>query len=1186
MTLATFDSVVEPAVKLAHRWAQATAQSTTASESRTSGRLAALVSDPEGLDLAVRFVDRVARPEDLHVAARELGRLSASAAGGFLSPVDRALLGVGASVARLAPSVVVPLARKRLRQLVGHLVVDAQDPALGKHLAGAKADGRRLNVNLLGEAVLGESEAAARTERTRRLLARPDVDYVSIKVSSLVSQLSPWDIEGNVERILERLRPLYRTAAAKSPAAFVNLDMEEYHDLDLTVAVFEAICAEEEFRHLQMGLVLQAYLPDSVAALERLIEFAQNRVADGGAPVKVRLVKGANLAMEKVQGELHGWAQAPYPTKADVDANYVRMLARMLTPEVAVALRTGVASHNLFDLAFAYLLASEGGVNHAMDVEMLQGMAPAQVRAVAADVDTHGPLILYTPVVAPKDFDVAVSYLVRRLEENAAPENFVHAIFAPHSGDDVDESPMGGQERRFRDSIAAARTISSDRRRSLERPPAPDHFANTTDSDPALLEVRQTAREWMDAPMRDLSSPVLSSAEEVDEAIARAKAAATAWAARPASERAAVLRTIADELEARRGELITVAGHEGGKTVGEVDPEVSEAIDFARYYADRAEDLPRIEETEGLTFTPASVILVTPPWNFPVAIPTGGMVASLAAGAAVVAKPAPPVPGCSEVIVEAIRAGLSAHDVPEETIQIVRADEAGAGQRLVAHPDVDKVILTGAYETSRMFTSWRAEHPGGPGVLAETSGKNALIVTPSADYDLAVADAVSSAFGHAGQKCSAASLLILVGSVSTSERFRRQLVDSVASLRVGWPNDLSVRMGPVVDPPEGKLLDALTRLGPGEAWLVEPQQLDDTGRLWSPGLKEGVRPGSEYHLTEYFGPVMGIMVADSLEEAIEWQNATAYGLTGGLHSLDEDEIMHWLRHVEVGNAYVNRHITGAIVQRQSFGGWKRSSVGPGAKAGGPNYVAQLGTWTTHDRPSGQGQVGQRVSAAFANYAALAGDAAQQEWLRAAVASDAWARDALYREETDPTGLAAEANIFRYRPVPQLSIRAGADGLPVEVGRMVLAATCAGVPVEVSVHPEVAAYISAEDVGSLGWAVESDADFCTRVADGDVTGRLRVIGEVAGLWESAAAAHADATPLTGEVLASGRRELLGVLREQAISQTLHRFGHLPTKHGETEGAGVYGPEVNGNEGHAGAASGQTVPADAVPDDARL
>src|SRR5699024_6333764 len=297
-------------------------------------------------------------------------------------------------------------------------------------------------------------------------------------------------------------------------------------------------------------------------------------------------------------------------------------------------------------------------------------------------------------------------------------------------------------------------------------------------------------------------------------------------------------------------------------------------------------------------------------------------------------------------------------------------------------------------------------------------------------------------------------------------------------------------------------------------------------------------PASPFHLTEYFGPVLGIMTAESLEQAIEWQNATAYGLTGGLHSLDEDEIRHWLAHVEVGNAYVNRHITGAIVQRQSFGGWKRSSVGPGAKAGGPNYVAQLGTWTTRERPTGQGVLGTRVVDLLDTYLLLAADPAQAEWLRASVASDAWARDEVFRAEQDLTGLRAEANISRYRPVPLLAVRAGADGLPVAVGGMVLAAACAGVPVEGEV-------LRRAKVTGLGGGTATDEVSWARVAAGDVTGRLRVIGEVPALWEAAADERAEVTPLTGEVLASGRRELLCVLREQAISRTMHRFGHLTT-----------------------------------------
>src|SRR5690606_13634841 len=243
-------------------------------------------------------------------------------AAGFLGPIDRTLLGEGALAAPLAPRLVVPLARRRLRQIVGHLVVDAHDPALAEHLARARRDGFRLNINLLGEAVLGEDEARARTERTRKLLERDDVDYVSIKVSSLVSQISTWDTAGTVERVLDRLRPLYRAAAARSPHAFVNLDMEEYRDLDLTLEVFTRLLSEPEFADLEAGIVLQAYLPDSVAALERLVAFAQQRAAAGKAGIKVRLVKGANLSMEHVEAEVHGWEQAPYATKADVDANY------------------------------------------------------------------------------------------------------------------------------------------------------------------------------------------------------------------------------------------------------------------------------------------------------------------------------------------------------------------------------------------------------------------------------------------------------------------------------------------------------------------------------------------------------------------------------------------------------------------------------------------------------------------------------------------------------------------------------------------------------------------------------------------------------------------------------------------------------------------------------------------------
>ncbi len=1145
-------ALVDAAVALAEEWIDATERGQTDAERATSGQLAALVGDAAGLDLAVRFVDQVARPEDPKVAARALATISAADAAGFLSTTDRLLLRTGSTVARLAPGIVVPLARRRLRQLVGHLVVDARDPALAAHLERARSDGFRLNINLLGEAVLGEDEAARRADRTRALLERDDVDYVSVKVSSLVSQISTWDTAGTVARVLERLRPVYRSAADRSPPAFVNLDMEEYRDLDLTVEVFTALLSEPGLHELEAGIVLQAYLPDSVAALDRLVTFAERRVAAGGAGIKVRVVKGANLSMEHVEAELHGWSPAPYGTKAEVDANYLRLVERALRPEIAGTLRLGVASHNLYDVALAHLLAERRGVSAALDVEMLQGMAPAQARAVEADV---GSVLLYTPVVAPEDFDVAVSYLVRRLEENAQPQNFLHALFA--GADDA----IGDQEARFRASAAALATAPHTRRRSAERPPSGPTFANTTDSDPALPEVREWAAQRVAAASPALDSPVLASTAEVDAVVARARAAQTAWGARPATERAEILRHAADELEARRGDLVTVMAAEGGKTVAEGDPEVSEAVDFARYYADRALDLDPAgghAATDGARFTPAALTLVTPPWNFPVAIPTGSVLAALAAGSAVIIKPAHAVPGCAEVAMSALQAALASGGAAPGLLQVVRTDESEVGRALVAHRGVDTVLLTGSIETARLFSSWRAAHDGGPRVYAETSGKNALVITSAADYDLAVADLVRSAFGHAGQKCSAASLAILVGSAGRSDRLRRQLVDAVRSLRVGWPESLGTTMGPVIEPPTGKLARALTSLEPGESWLVEPQQLDDTGRLWSPGLKDGVAPGSFFHRTECFGPVLGIMRAATLDEAITLQNATAFGLTGGIHSLDEDEIATWLATVEVGNAYVNRHITGAIVQRQPFGGWKDSVVGPGAKAGGPNYVAQLGTWTADGVPARLTGPVPHVRAALDEYAALIPSEADRDWLRSAVGSDAaaWADD--LGLERDLTGLSVERNTLRYRPLPVVTLRAGGGAPPVELLRVVLAAQLAGTPARVSLDPAVSSALRAHDpadgqaaaglrrLDAVVDATETGAQFVARARSGAVAGRVRVLGDECRTLPADLAGE-DVTILAGPVLATGRRELLTVLREQAVSRTLHRFGHLPPEH---------------------------------------
>ncbi|GAB3816341.1 proline dehydrogenase family protein [Tessaracoccus terricola] len=1129
--------LADDAVRLAARWRERAAAEETERERATGARLAGLLRDRDGLALAVKFVDEVARPEDTRAAATALAGLRLPDAG-FLPPLDRLLLRVGARLAPLAPGLVVPLARRRLRQLVGHLVVDARDPALGHHLERARREGNRLNVNLLGEAVLGEAEAADRAARIVALLARADVDYVSVKVSALAPQVSTWDLPGTVARVAERLRPILRAAARRQPHAFVNLDMEEYRDLDVTLAVFEALLGEPEFAPLEAGIVLQAYLPDSVAAAERLVEFAHRRSEAGQAAIKIRLVKGANLAMEAVEAEVHGCPQAPYDSKADVDANYLRLVERLLRPDATSVLRLGVASHNLFDVAAAHLLAQRRDVTDRLDAEMLQGMAPAEARVVRDDV---GSMVLYTPIVAPADFDVAVAYLVRRLEENAQPQNYLHAAFSTATGPD---SPMARQETRFRESLAAAADTPTAPRRTGERPEVGDRFANTPDSDPALAATRAWAAEVVLGDPGEPTSPE-ADVTAVDAAVATALAAAAGWAADSPARRAQHLRRAARELETRRGELVAAMAAEGGKTIEQSDPEVSEAVDFARWYADSAEDLGAGHPmTDGTAFTPPRVTLVTPPWNFPVAIPIGGVLAALAAGSAVVIKPAPGVERCTEIAVEA----LWAAGIPDDVVQVLRAGEGDAGRRLVSHPDMDLVVLTGAVDTARLFQTWRTGRAGGPAVHAETSGKNALVITPAADLDLAVQDLVRSAFGHAGQKCSAASLGILVGSVGTSARFERQLVDTVRSLRVGWPDDLGATVGPVIEPPHGKLLRALTTLEPGERWVVEPVQLDGTGRLWRPGVRSGVRPGSFFHTTEAFGPVLGLMHAHDLEQALEWQDATRFGLTGGIHSLDDAEVATWLERVEVGNAYINRVTTGAVVGRQPFGGWKDSAVGPGAKAGGPNYVASLGSWEADGLPTLRRTPPARVRALAARLAPLV-DPSEQDWLAAAVGSDAHAFATELGQVQDLAGLRSEANLLRYRSVPQLVIHCGDGARPAELARLLLAAELTGTPVRVSLAPSVSVGLEGQlSATGPGRAVLEElaglrvVDLAAHLADAARDTRVRLLGSVGSLPDELAAMGVAA--VAGPVLANGRRELLTCLREQSISRTLHRFGQVP------------------------------------------
>ena len=1044
-------------------------------ERRRQARMGRMLADPAARELIFALTDEVLRVDDPALAARRFAAIVSAHPTTAVGLLDRVLMRSGAVVAPLLPRLVMPLVSKRVKAETRGIVLSSADPAFADHVRTRRAQGVRLNVNPLGEAILSDAEAAARMRLVCERIDRPDVDHVSVKISSVVADLDAFAFDASVDRVSERLVELYRRAQAADPVTFVNLDMEEYRDLEMTLQAFVRVLSLPEFTAIDAGIVLQAYLPDSHDALERLGTWATARHAAGGGRVRVRLVKGANLAMERVEAELHGWVAAPYATKAEVDASFKALLDRALRPEWADALRIGVASHNLFDVAWALLRARDAGALDRVEFEMLEGMAPAQARAVLAEA--HG-LLMYAPVVADADFDASIAYLSRRLDENTQPDNFLRALF----GLTPDSAEFDTQAERFRRSVTARHTVVTSRRRRPQRRAAStaDGFENEPDGDPTDPAYRAELSAAMAAMAARPSVvvPRVDTVAAIDEIVARATAAFDPRADR--AERRRWLLAVADLMAAERASTIALMAHEVGKTVREGDPEVSEAIDFCRYAA--MVGVGSLDEAagRGLDVEGRGPVVVIGPWNFPYAIPTGGVAAALAAGNTVILKPAPEAVQVGSWIAEQFwRAG-----VPGDVLQLVVCPDDEVGRRLVTHPDVDTVVLTGSYDTAAMFVDWKPDLR----LFAETSGKNALVITASADIDQAIADLVRSAFGHAGQKCSAASLGIVEAAVYDDPSFRRRLADAVRSLRVLPATDPASMVGPVIAPPTGDLARALTTLEAGERWLVEPRCLDDRGRLWSPGVRVDVQSGSWFHLTECFGPVLGLMRADDLDHAIELQNATAYGLTGGIHSLDDDEVERWLGRVQVGNAYVNRHITGAVVQRQPFGGWKRSTVGGGAKAGGPGYVPQFARIT-----------GGTVDG-LSSFAS------------------AWAD---LRTAHDPSGLRAESNVLCTVPVGGMAVRHdGSDDAALAVLRR--AAQVTGVRLVES------------DARS-----ESVEAFVRRLHGVE---RVRVIGLLDDEARRAIRTL-DLALLDDAPVADGAIELRRWVREQAISRTRHRHGRL-------------------------------------------
>ncbi|WIB15661.1 proline dehydrogenase family protein [Curtobacterium sp. MCPF17_050] len=1169
MPPARLQDCTDDALALVGRWLDA---SRGAKPDAGAARLAEVLRDDRGLDFARGFIDKVIRPDDPKVAARNLEKASRDVPD-FLAWYLRGAVTVGGGFATMAPWAVIPSARRVLRRLAGHLVVDAPPARLGSALAKVAGTGSRLDVVPLGPAVLGPDESARRLRWTTDLLGRPDVPAVSFAVSEVLPPSSPWALDTATEQAVERLVPVFRAAVAGDST--ITFRTGDPRDLDLTAAVFRELLDMDEFAHTTAGITLPADLPDSAGVLASLTEWATARRHRGGAPVRVRLVAGARGASGLADALVHDRPLATYATRQATDTALLRLLDAALTPEHTDAVRVTLAGHDLFAIAAARVLADRRGVGDALEVEVLLGTAGTALDAVRADL---GTVTVSTPVVQPDEFDAAIPYLARRLREGATSTAFSIG---------TDDAVAARERERFTTAVAAlddpAPTTlrTQDRRAPLGPPAITVVHPPAADTDPTVAANREWAADLLRRVTRSqLGTATIRGArvtdrQRLERTIARTAQAGVNWGRQDPQDRAELLDLVAHQLEVRRAALVEVVVTETAMTLTDADRQVSAAVDAAHHAADRARHLT---DVAGAVFVPPRLTVVVPPWNSPVATPADGVLSALAAGSGVVLKPSPLAKRSGAVLADVLwDAG-----VPHSLLQLVDLDVDELGRDLVAHPAVDRVLLTGSSDTARSFRWWRAGLP----LIADTGAVNAAVVTPAADVDQAVRDVVASAFGQSGQAARAVSLVVLVGSVGEDDRFRRQLADATRALRVAWPTDPAAQVGPLLVEPTGAARAALTELAPGESWLVEPTVLDESGRLWSPGVRVGVRPGSAFAQTAAAVPVLGVVHVETLDEAIAIQNGTEHGLVEALHTLDVDEVAAWTDRVAAGSLVVNRPTTDPVVGRQPAGGWGRAAVGAGAARGGPESVAVLGHWapvprTVHKSIQLHG-LPPRVTALIE--AARSGLSFEEfDLVRAGATSDAEARQTRFGRSRDTADLRVERNVLRYRP--QSVVVRQSEGVGTgELVRTLAAATAARAHVLLSTARALPGPLTQLFAGRrspldvVDHLVETDEEFLARAASGalfreDWSGgtdepqdaidivlsqgfeprphtafagpgsRIRLLGGDPLAVEEALGAGIETAIHDAPVVEAGVVEMAHYLREQTVIVTAHRHGDV-------------------------------------------
>ncbi|GAB4338625.1 MAG: proline dehydrogenase family protein [Candidatus Abyssubacteria bacterium] len=829
-----------------------------------------------------------------------------------------------------------------------------------------RRDGMTFTLDLLGEAVVSEPEAErymnAYIDTLRTLTARrpeldavaksPDRPNISLKLSSLYSHFDPVDQRGSMRAVMQRLRTIFRIA--KEVGAFIYIDMEDYEKCELTLAIFREVLDDDEFREFpDAGIVLQAYLRESEQLVRDTLAWVERR----GTPVTVRLVKGAYWDYEIINARQQEWPIPVFLSKAETDANFERLTRLLL--EHFPKVHTAIGSHNIRSIAHAMACAEALGIEPAhLEFQMLYGMGDPIKTAI---LKTDYPLRVYTPF---GDLIQGMAYLVRRILENTSNESFLRQdFFTGLSPEELLKNPseliLSQPERTAARKSSATPRFTHEPVADFSKSEFREHMKKALDDVAAQLgraypmvlggekiTTAETSRSVNPSRIEQVIGVVSrATPEHADRALRCAQDAFATWRETPPGRRAELLFHAADIMSRKRFTLAALEVYEVGKTWREADADLCEAIDYLRYYASEllrltaeGTTVPVPGETNEYVYLPRGVGAIIAPWNFPLAILTGMSSAAIAAGNVVILKPAEQSPVMAARLMEIYEeAGF-----PPGVVNLLFGRGELVGEHLVKSPDLDFIAFTGSREVGIRINRLAAEYMSRRGikrVVAEMGGKNAIIIDETADLDQAVPGVIASAFGYQGQKCSAASRVIVLESVH--DRFVGRLADAARSLNIGPPVDPSFQVGPLIDQQAVEKARRYIDIGMREAKLLFEMDVTHLGGGYfvGPTIFIDVAPESPLAQDEIFGPVLAILKATDFDDALRIANATPYGLTGGLYSRTPRHIELARKYFFVGNLYINRKITGAMVKRQPFGGFKFSGIG--SKAGGPDYLTQF-----------------------------------------------------------------------------------------------------------------------------------------------------------------------------------------------------------------------------------------------------